>query len=207
MLTLSAMASKARAIKQYVTDNFGEDSPYAKIDYKQGDIISTNIKCAGGETIHLCLDTTLPRGYYSRNFCVRGTKGAVFEDSNLINVPEMGKEDIVRGNLDKFIDKYDHPLYAEYRKVGEREGHGGMDWLVARAFVEAVKNGTNTPIDVYDTALWLSIGPLTEASIAMGGTPVPVPDFTKGKWSNREPVVESKYCIDKVCIDRKTKIY
>lgn len=207
MLTLSSMASKARGIKQYVVDNLGEDSPYAKTDYKQGDIVSTNIKCMGGETIHLTLDTTLPRGFYSRNFCVRGTRGNMFEDANFTNFPGIDEKDKVKGNLEKFMERFDHPLHAEYRQLGEKEGHEGIDWLVARAFIEAVKNGTNTPIDVYDTALWLSIGPLTEASIAMGGAPVPVPDFTKGKWTNREPIVEGKYCLDKVCEDKSVKIY
>ena len=72
---------------------------------------------------------------------------------------------------------------------------------------EAVKNGTNTPIDAYDTALWMSIAPLSEASIAKGGAPVEVPDFTTGKWINREPITEGKYCLDKVCVDDSVEIY
>jgi hypothetical protein len=38
------------------------------------------------------------------------------------------------------------------------------------------------PIDVYDAAAWMSISALTEESIANGGMPVSVPDFTNGKW-------------------------
>ena len=81
-----------------------------------------------------------------------------------------------------------------------------MDWLVCRAFVESVKQGTNTPIDAYDTISWMAIAPLSEMSIAKGGAPVSVPDFTKGKWINREPVVRGKYCLDEVCIDENIKI-
>ena len=51
-------------------------------------------------------------------------------------------------------------LHAEYEMLGPRGGHGGMDWLVCRAFVEAVKNETNTPIDAYDSVTWLTIGVL-----------------------------------------------
>ena len=29
-----------------------------------------------------------------------------------------------------------------------------MDYLVLRAYVESIKNHTDTPIDVYDTATW-----------------------------------------------------
>jgi len=74
VLTVSSVASKSRGLKQYAKDHLGEDSYYANVDYKQGDIVSTHMVCAGGETIHLCLDTTVPRAYYSRNFTVRGTK-------------------------------------------------------------------------------------------------------------------------------------
>ena len=73
-----------------------------------------------------------------------------------------------------------------------------MDWLVVRAFIESVKAGTDTPIDAYDTAAWMSIAPLSEASIAKGGAPVEVPDFTRGKWIRREPPVTSKYSLDEI---------
>jgi hypothetical protein len=91
-------------------------------------------------------------------------------------------------------------------KLGERGGHGGMDWLVCRAFIESVKNGINTPIDIYDSLTWLAIGPLSEQSIALGGVPVPMPDFTMGKWLHRESPVQTKYCLDEVVIDENTPI-
>jgi hypothetical protein len=81
-----------------------------------------------------------------------------------------------------------------------------MDWLVCRAFIESVKSGTNTPIDVYDTATWLAIGPLSEESIQNGGAPVEFPDFTNGKWKDREPVTECKYCLDKICTDESISV-
>ena len=205
MLTLSSFASKSGGLKQAAKTLLGEDSPYANIDYKQGDIITTIITCAGGETIHLCLDTTLPRPYYSRNFTVRGTKGMFTEERKVMYFEGMEEE--IENNEEEMFEKYDHPLHKEYVEKGVKEGHGGMDWLVCRAFIEAVKNETNTPIDAYDTALWMAIAPLSEASIAKGGMPVEIPDFTKGKWINREPIIESKYCLDKICVDENTPIY
>ena len=41
------------------------------------------------------------------------------------------------------------------------------------------------PIDVYDMASWMSITALSEESIAMGGHPVAIPDFTNGAWVTR----------------------
>ena len=74
-----------------------------------------------------------------------------------------------------------------------------MDYLVMRGFVEAVLNQTQTPIDVYDTAAWMSITPLSENSIACGSMPVAIPDFTNGKWTHREDFVRSKWCLEAVC--------
>ena len=117
-----------------------------------------------------------------------------------------GMEEGVHDNDDEMFEKHDHPLWAEYSAEGIQGGHSGMDWLVCRAFVESVKRGVNTPIDAYDTVALMAIAPLSEMSIAMGGAPVAIPDFTKGKWINREPIVEGKYCLDKVCVDPDTKI-
>lgn len=205
MLTLNSIASKSVGLKDYAKTHLGEDDPCAKVDYKQGDIITTVIKCAGGETIHLCLDTTLPRAYYSRNFTVRGTKGLYTEERKVMFFEGMEEE--IENNEEEMFEKYDHPLHKEYMEKGPKEGHGGMDWLVCRAFVESVKNGTDTPIDAYDTAAWLAIGPLSEQSIAMGGAPVAVPDFTRGKWSYREPAIDCKYSLDKICEDRSISIF
>lgn len=204
MLTLSSFSSKAVGLKDRAKTFLGEDSPYANIDYKQGDIITTVITCSNGETIHLCLDTTLPRGYYSRNYTVRGSKGMYAEESHTLFLEGM-KEPVQNNEADMY-EAYDHPLYKEYSVVGERGGHDGMDWLVCRAFVESVKNGVNTPIDAYDTVLWMAVTPLSEMSISTGGAPIPVPDFTAGKWAEREAVVEGKYCLDKVCEDKQTPI-
>lgn len=205
MLTLSSFASRSGGLKEAAKELLGKDSPYANIEYKQGDIITTVITCAGGETIQLCLDTTLPRPYYSRNFTVRGTKGMYTEERKVLYL--AGMEEEIENNEEEMFEKYDHPLHKEYTAIGAKEGHGGMDYLVCRAFIEAVKNGTNTPIDAYDTAAWMAIAPLSEASIAKGGAPVEVPDFTKGKWVKRENVVRGKYCLDEICIDENTSIY
>lgn len=57
-----------------------------------------------------------------------------------------------------------------------------------RLFLEAVRMKSQTPIDVYDSVTMSVITPISEASIAKGSAPVPVPDFTRGKWRTRKPV-------------------
>lgn len=205
LVKLTSTASKSRGLKTYVAEHLPADSPYHQVAFHQGDIINTCITCANGETILLTLDTTLPRPYYSRDFTVRGTKGMYTEERKVLFLE--GMDEPCENNEAEAYEKYDHPLHAEYVRLGEKGGHDGMDWLVCRAFIESVKKGTNTPIDAYDTVTWMSIAALSEMSIQRGGVPVDVPDFTRGKWFRREPVVRSKFCLDEICEDKETAIY
>jgi hypothetical protein len=61
-----------------------------------------------------------------------------------------------------------------------------------------VRNGTNTPIDVYDIAAWMSVTCLSEQSIAIGSGPVAFPDFSNGKWVRREPEPKSMWALDQI---------
>lgn len=199
MLTLSSVASKARGLHEYILKKEGEDAPHANTVWNQGDIVTTTIRCANGETVVLTLDTTLPR-YYDRGFTVRGTKGGYFGTNDSVFIDEQDNEKDFYwnkewGNRKSYKEKYLHPLWKGYEAKG---GHGGMDWLVGRAFIESVKNGTNPPIDVYDTASWMCITALSEQSIAMGGMPVPVPDFTRGMYTHRTDIDECEYMLHKV---------
>ncbi len=190
MLSLTSMASKAAGLKNFIKENKAEDSELLRTEFHQADVVNTIIKCANGETILLTLDTTLPR-YYSRGFTIQGTKGMYCEenDSIFIDGQEHTKDHFDWkkhwGNAQEYREQYEHPLWKKYLKEGVKQGHGGMDWLVFCDFVESVKNKTQTPIDVYDMAAWMSISALSEQSIALGGQPVPIPDFTNGAWMNR----------------------
>lgn len=57
-----------------------------------------------------------------------------------------------------------------------------------REFVNAVREKKPLPLDVYDSVIMSCIVPLSEASIAKGSAPVPVPDFTRGKWKTRKDI-------------------
>lgn len=197
MMTLSSFATKSRGLTTYIHDHVPETHPIYYSSFRQGDIITTIITCAGGEQIRLTLDTTLPRPFYSREFTVRGTKGMCEESyADKATFYLEGMPEDTFDNEKEFFEKYDHPLHAKYVLEGSRGGHGGIDWLVVRAFVESVKKGIQTPIDVYDTAAWLAIGPLSEMSIARAGAPVDVPDLTRGKWMCRETPNMTAYSLD-----------
>jgi len=199
-LTLTSMASKSRGLNTYIKKTFGEDHEYTKINWCQGDIVTTLIKCANGETITLQHDDTLPRSY-SRELRVQGDCGIYEEDGDRYIIDG---ESVFEGwdyKWNKFsedLPKRDHPLWKWFQQKGVEGGHGGMDYLVQRAFYESVMKGEEPPIDVYDAAAWMSITCLSEQSVSMGSMPVPVPDFTNGLWMEREEEPKSRYSLDKV---------
>jgi hypothetical protein len=49
-------------------------------------------------------------------------------------------------------------------------------------------NGLPLDINVYDAALWSSIAPLSEWSVAHNSNAITVPDFTAGSWKTNKPV-------------------
>lgn len=198
MVSLSSTSSCAKGMHAYILETEGEESPLASAEFAQGDIVTTVIKCAKGQTIVLTLDTTLPRAY-SRGFTVRGTKGAFFEDTKMVFIDDLEKDyhfaaDILKDNAEQYFEKYKHPLWDEYEPVG---GHGGMDYLVLSAFMESVVNGFTPPIDVYDAAAYMCITALSEESILKGGAVVAIPDFTRGKWYMRSDVTQGKFKLSK----------
>ncbi|MDQ3534671.1 MAG: Gfo/Idh/MocA family oxidoreductase [Bacteroidota bacterium] len=185
-VSLTATATKARGLHEYIVETGGKDHPNAQVEFKLGDVITSVIKTANGESIVVTHDTNLPRPY-SLGFRVQGTKGIWMNDGDTIYIE--GKSPAHEWESSKaYLDAYDHPLWKRYQEKATGSGHGGMDFFVLHAFVEAVKRKAPVPLDVYDAAAWSVISPLSELSIAGGGTPQFFPDFTRGHWMNRKPV-------------------
>lgn len=202
MIALTSMASKAAGLHEYILKEKGKDYYLADYKFMQGDIVTTTIKCAHGETIVLTLDTTLPRPY-SRDFRVQGTKALYMEENNSLFIDGVHNESHFDwksqwNNVEQLREQYDHPIWKNYNPDSDA-GHGGVDFLVLSAFFDSVRRQVEPPIDVYDMAAWMSISALSEQSIATGSQPVAIPDFTNGKWINRKPAPEGKYCLAKVC--------
>ena len=89
------------------------------------------------------------------------------------------------GNAKKYEQKYLPDIWKNITEEQLKSGHGGMDYFEFRAFLDALENGDEMPIDVYDAAAWMAVTCLSEKSIKMGGTKVDFPDFTNGKWKTR----------------------
>jgi len=199
MISLISVASKAAGLHAWLQDN-RPGTALASSPVHQGDIVNTIITCANGETILLTHDCTLPRPY-SRGGRIQGTKGIWMEDNRSIYIDGRSPVDpsywTHRWESDaKYMEEFEHPLWKEYEEFGLRGGHGGMDYLVLRAFVESVQNRAEPPIDVYDTASWMCITALSEHSIATGSQSVPIPDFTNGRWLRERPAATGMYSLD-----------
>ena len=208
-LSLTSTATKSVSIPQWRREQTAKGDAYPDVPFHQGDMITTVIKCAGGEVITLHHSVSLPRPY-SRDGRVQGTKGIWLEDVNGIYIEGMSRDEVLidpAGNpydnhywdkAEDYYEKYDHPIWREDKDklVG---GHGGLDSLAIRAFLDAVRNRENTPIDVYDIAAWMAVTCLSEQSIALGSMPVAFPDFTNGKWIRREPAPRNRWNLDDIC--------
>ena len=186
-LYLTSMATQSMGLHNYIVEKGGKDHPNAKVNFACGDIVTTLIKCANGETIMISHDTNSPRPY-SLGFRVQGTKGLWMDDNKSIYLEGISPKAHRWEDFKPYQDKYDHPLWKTHAADAENAGHGGIDYFVLRAFIESIKNKVAPPIDVYDAAAWSAISPLSEQSIKNNSASVAIPDFTRGKWKTNQPI-------------------
>jgi len=186
MTRLVSVASRAAGLSAFAKTDANPDKSLADTTFKQGDIVSTIITCAGGETITMTLDTTLPK-FYSREFTVRGTKGLAMEEGSIVAIEGDCNTHKYRNVVDtaKNYSDYMVPIWRDATEGQQKLGHGGMDYVMMVEFVNAALEGRELPIDVYDAAAWMCVTALSERSIAEGGTPQDIPDFTNGAWKQR----------------------
>ncbi|MDO1513353.1 Gfo/Idh/MocA family oxidoreductase [Maribacter confluentis] len=184
-VSMTSHATKGIGLHNYIVEHGGEQHPNAKIKFKQGDVITSTINTANGETIIITHDCNLPRPY-SLGFRVQGANGLWEVDGSRMYI--NGKSEPHSWDDAKpWLEKYDHPLWKKYGGYALDAGHGGMDFFVINAFIESAKQQIAPPLDAYDAAAWSAVTPLSEVSIANNGEPQDFPDFTRGLWMNREP--------------------
>ncbi|MGN1040526.1 MAG: hypothetical protein ACI4QL_03760, partial [Candidatus Fimimonas sp.] len=85
-------------------------------------------------------------------------------------------------------DKYLSDDWRNITKEQMEAGHGGMDYVMLKHFFDCVINKEEMPIDIYDAVSWMCVTALSAQSIANGSAPVLFPDFTRGKYKQRQPI-------------------
>ncbi len=153
----------------------------------RGNMTTTTIMTNKGRTIMVQHDVTSPNPY-SRIHKVSGTKGSALKYP-LPGKISFGDEWVSAEEMKQLEQKYEPAIV---KKVGELAkqvgGHGGMDFLMDWRLVDCLRNGLPLDQDCYDAALWSSIAPLSEKSVAGRSASVDVPDFTGGSWKTNKPV-------------------
>ncbi len=185
LVSLTSMASKSKGLNQYVKNHKKgtANHPNNSIEFKLGDKITTMIQTANEETIVMHHDTNLPRPY-SLGFRVQGTKGIWMDVNKSIHIEGISPAHQWE-EQNKYLDQYDHKFWREEAQKSKGSGHGGMDYFMTQNFIQAIRNEIKIPFDVYDAATWMSLTPLSEASITKGSEVQYIPDFTNGKWFSR----------------------
>jgi predicted dehydrogenase len=177
------MAAEAKELA--AKDDFYK--PFADKKFR-GNMNTTTIRTSKGSTIMLQHDVTSPN-VYSRIHKISGTKGSCIKYP-LPGRIAFGHEDwLDEAAYKKMEDQYTPNIV---KKVGEMAkqvgGHGGMDFLMDWRTIDCLRNGLPVDMDVYDAALWSSIAPLSEWSVAHRSNSIDVPDFTSGSWKTNVPV-------------------
>jgi len=180
---LVSVSSAQFGMTAYAKEKFGEDSEYAKNTYLNGDMNTSVIRTFKGKTIMLQHDVTSPRPY-SRLHTISGTKGFAqkYPRPGIALEPDAHRflSDVA---LDSLLRLYEHPIVSEVgQKAKEVGGHGGMDFIMDYRLIYCLRYGLPLDMDVYDAAEWSAVIELSRTSVANGGRPVRVPDFTRGAW-------------------------
>ena len=212
---LVSMSSKARGMNLYAKEHLPEGHPYRERDYINGDVNSSLIRTANGESILIKHDTDLPRPY-SRTNLVQGTRGIVrgfprFEvsleaddlrtapDPRTLEHPYQGPHEGYRWRSGtELYERFDHPLWSHMQQVAAaadaQPAPDGFsvtaalrsgDYTEDYRLVQALRQGVAPDFDVYDAAAWSAVTALSEQSVANRSQAVDFPDFTKGQWKTR----------------------
>lgn len=184
---LTSMSSKSRGMRNYAAKNYGANNPNAQREYALGDVNVSLIRSENGATVTLYHDTISPRPY-DLILRVQGTEGIYMGTLDKFYFEGRSPTRDQWEDPERYYREYEHPLWRDLADEARNQGHGGADYIEIHQFLKAVRNRTQTPIDVYDTATWSSIYPLSVQSVAAHSQPVEVPDFTRGKWKTRKPV-------------------
>lgn len=148
---------------------------------------TTLIRTAKGKSIMVQHDVTSPRPY-SRIHLISGTKGVASKWPSPERIA-FGHEWISDDELKELSSQYTPPLIKHVGEVAKQVGgHGGMDFIMDWRLIDCLRNGLPLDQDVYDGALWSSIFPLSEQSVAKRSRSLDIPDFTRGAWKTNKPV-------------------
>ena len=184
-VSLAATDTRQVAMRYYVESKFPEGHPARDVHFKVGDSTSVMIRTAKGAVIDLRYDTKSARPHPTTTYFSLQGMTASYDSRSGVWIEGRSKSYRQWEPLEAYRTEYDHPMWTADAEKAAGASHGGADYFVTREFYDCVRTESPPPIDVYDAAAWSAIIPLSEQSLAEGGRPVEIPDFTGGKWEQR----------------------
>ncbi len=164
-----------------------QDSFYTpwKDSHFRGNFNNTHIKTYLGKSILVQHDVSSTHPY-SRIHMVKGTKGLAVKYPNQLIA--LGEEWLSDDEMKKIWDEHTPEIVKRVGELAKKVGgHGGMDFIMDWRLIDCLRNGLPLDQNVYDGALWSSIAPLSEWSVANRSQSIDVPDFTCGAWKTNVP--------------------
>lgn len=178
------MGKKAKELAE--EDEFWE--PFTGWDYR-GNINTTTIRTHKGRTLVIQHDVSSPRPNV-RFDLLSGTEGTYKAGPGRLSTSHDGW--LSEEEYDSLMEEYMPPIVKRFNELMSEAESGQAehsyynvdlrDWRL----IDCLRNGLPVEMDVYDAALWSSVIPLSEWSVANGSKPVNVPDFTGGAWKTNE---------------------
>ena len=153
----------------------------------KGNMNTSIITTEKGHTILVQHCITLPRPY-SRTFLVSGTEGFAqkYPIPHFAFAPDSDSTITGNGCL-ALMEQHRHPFVTQYKERGtELCDRRWIDYAMDCRLIHCLRNGLPLDMNVYDAVLWSSLVELTDISASNGGTPVEIPDFTRGGWKKEK---------------------
>lgn len=185
MVSLVAGCTGQKSLLDFVAKSFPAGHAAHQIRFKVADSTTVLIRTAHDALIDLRYDIYSPRPVLSTTYySLQGTRGSYESRLGSVYIEGRSKEHTWDPES-KYAKEFEDPLWAQSRKEASKAGHGGCDYFAMTEFVKMLQRGGPSPIDCYDAAAWSCIMPLSAKSLAEGGAPQEIPDFTRGKWESR----------------------
>jgi predicted dehydrogenase len=178
--TITSTATGSFSIHDYFKRKF-PGHPYAKIQYKQGDIVTSTVRTKKGKIIVINFDMLSPRPYDNR-WTVQGTRGIYNEQRDAVYLTGVSPKYHAWEPFAPYHEKFKHPWAA-----ATGGDHGGADGIMLSQFIKSIRDKQPMPLSLEDGVLMAAIGPLSEMSITANGKVLEVPDFTGGNWRSNKP--------------------
>lgn len=194
-LVAVATPPKALALFRSEDSRVGPDhSSWDDAPYISGDRHTAFVTTTSGRFIRVEHDVNSPHPY-TRETTLTGTRGSIELDNARVYLESLGHNNHswrTGSAYSSILTQHDHWLWPALERLAEQYGgHGGGDFVSIFRLVQLMRLGMTPDIDVYDSAAWCSVIPLSHESMKTKHLrPVKVPDFTRGYWKNARPTFD-----------------